>query len=147
MKHLQTTILINTSPERVWQVLTDFAAYPEWNPFIRQISGKPLPGETLEILLGAPGTKPMLIRPEVLKAEKNHYFQWLGQMGFKGLFGGAHYFQLEAVSAHQTRFVHGEHFSGILRIPLMAFIGKSTRMGFEAMNEALKKRAEAPQHA
>ena len=33
-KNLASTIGIDASPERVWQVLTDFAAYPEWNPFI-----------------------------------------------------------------------------------------------------------------
>lgn len=142
MKHLQTTIDIQARPEQVWQVLTGFAAYPEWNPFIRQIAGRLSPGEALDVLLGAPGTKPMNIRPLVVEVEENRYFQWQGYLGFKGLFGGAHYFRLEALGDKQTRLIHGEHFSGILRAPLMALIGKNTRTGFEAMNQALKKRAE-----
>ena len=142
MKHLQTTIDIQARPEQVWQVLTRFAAYPEWNPFIRQISGRLNPGETLNVLIGATGAKPMNIRPIVVEVEENRYFQWQGNMGFKGLFGGAHYFRLEALGENHTRLIHGEHFSGILRAPLMALIGKSTRIGFEAMNQALKERAE-----
>ena len=37
-KQLRTHIDIHASPERVWQVLTDFAAYPDWNPFITRAS-------------------------------------------------------------------------------------------------------------
>jgi hypothetical protein len=59
-----------------------------------------------------------------------------------GLFDGEHYFRVEALSAHSTRFVHGEHFSGIL-IGLMSGLLKKTDRGFALMNEALKKRAEA----
>jgi hypothetical protein len=37
MKELHTEIEINASAERVWRVLTDFAAYPKWNPFVRRV--------------------------------------------------------------------------------------------------------------
>ena len=39
MKELHSEIEIDASAERVWGILTDFASYPEWNPFIRRISG------------------------------------------------------------------------------------------------------------
>jgi uncharacterized protein YndB with AHSA1/START domain len=32
MKEIHTEIEINASAEKVWRVLTDFAAYSEWNP-------------------------------------------------------------------------------------------------------------------
>jgi uncharacterized membrane protein len=34
MKEIHTEIEINAPAEKVWRVLTDFAAYPEWNPFV-----------------------------------------------------------------------------------------------------------------
>ncbi len=42
------------------------------------------------------------------------------------------------------RFHQGERFTGIL-VPLMGFIGvfRNTQDGFEAMNQALKRRAES----
>ena len=35
MRELNTEIEINASAERVWQMLMDFDAYPQQNPFIR----------------------------------------------------------------------------------------------------------------
>lgn len=46
---LQTEVEINAGPERVWAILSDFASYPEWNPFIRFIRGVPEKGERLEV--------------------------------------------------------------------------------------------------
>jgi uncharacterized protein YndB with AHSA1/START domain len=37
MKELHSEIEIDASAERVWAILTDFASYPRWNPFIRSI--------------------------------------------------------------------------------------------------------------
>ena len=36
VKELHSEIEINAPVERVWEVLTDFASYPRWNPFIRR---------------------------------------------------------------------------------------------------------------
>jgi uncharacterized protein YndB with AHSA1/START domain len=40
MKELHSEIEIAASAERVWDILTDFAACPQWNPFIRRFSGE-----------------------------------------------------------------------------------------------------------
>jgi uncharacterized protein YndB with AHSA1/START domain len=41
---LHTEIEIEASPDRVWKTLTDFAAYPDWNPFIVQADDLPPQG-------------------------------------------------------------------------------------------------------
>ena len=60
-----------------------------------------------------------------------------------GVFDGEHYFKLEAKADGGLVFHHGELFSGIL-VPLFKrSLDGATRQGFIAMNEALKREAEA----
>ena len=65
-----------------------------------------------------------------------------GRLFLPGLFTGQHHFRIEDQGS-SCRFHQSEHFSGIL----LAFLGTgmlhATRRGFEAMNSALKQRAEA----
>ena len=42
LAELFTMTEIEAPAERVWHILTDFARYPEWNPFIRCIEGEPV---------------------------------------------------------------------------------------------------------
>ena len=44
--------------------MTDFASYPDWNPFMRSVAGSPLVGERLAVTITPPGGgKPMSFRP------------------------------------------------------------------------------------
>jgi len=45
-KQLRAQIDIHASPQRVWQVLTDFGAYPQWNPFMTRADGTPTKAST-----------------------------------------------------------------------------------------------------
>ena len=44
MKEIKTEIIINSKPEKVWSILTDFKNQPNWNPFISNISGEKFSG-------------------------------------------------------------------------------------------------------
>ncbi len=48
MKRIEAAISIAAKPDHVWAHLTDFAAYPDWNPFVQQIEGSLDLGKTLE---------------------------------------------------------------------------------------------------
>ena len=83
MRGLRPEIDIDASAEHVWAALTDFAAFPEWNPFIRRIEGMLAVGSRLEVSLGASGTKPMTFRPTVLRVDPNRELRWLGRVGHR----------------------------------------------------------------
>lgn len=140
--HLKTSIDIDTSPSEVWRILTDLGAYQEWNPFIVSASGKVAVGEELVNRLQPPGGRPMTFRPNVTAVEQDRTFEWLGHLGIAGIFDGRHRFNLEPI-ASGTRLDHTEHFDGVLVRFMRKSLDRRTLEGFNAMNRALKNRAEA----
>lgn len=135
---VRTEVNIAAPPSKVWSVLTDGAAYHEWNPFIVAMKGKPVVGETLENTMQPEGGSAMTFRPTVLVADEGREFRWLGRLFVPRIFDGEHYFLLEQ-TAEGTRLVHGETFTGVL---LWAIDTNRFRADFERMNAALKARAE-----
>lgn len=143
MSHeITTTISIAAPIERVWSVLLDFSRYPEWNPFVRAIEGSPSEGAALKVTIQPPGGKAMTFKPLVLRNLPARELRWKGRLLLPGIFDGEHYFLLAADSDSSTTLTHGERFTGML-IPFMrGMLDRDTRSGFEAMNRALKQRAE-----
>ena len=143
MKELRTEIEIQASAGRVWQILTDFASFPKWNPFIRRAKGEPVKGAQLEVFLQPSGVRGMTFRPVVLKAEPNRELRWLGHLLIPGLFDGEHIFTIEPLGENRVRFVQREIFTGML-VPFFARgLDTDTLRGFEEMNRALKIQAES----
>lgn len=140
-KEIATQIVINSSAEKVWKVLTNFSDFPEWNPFIQSISGDLKVGGRLSIKIQLPARKPMGFTPKVLVLSENSELRWLGSGPIKGLFDGEHYFQIIPIDEGSVKFVHGEIFSGLL-IPLMPKLLRETQKGFEQMNLSIKGQCE-----
>jgi hypothetical protein len=141
MKELQSELEINASPLEVWKILVDFDQYPSWNPFIPKAKGKLEQGERLTVRIQPPGGKGMTFRPEVLVADPGRELRWKGKLMLPGLFDGEHIFLIEPLGLDKVRFIQKEKFSGIL-VPLMSGSLNDTQKGFDAMNAALKMRAE-----
>lgn len=142
MRTLETELIIDAPAETVWNHLIDFESYPEWNPFIKSIVGKPETGSKLKVLIQPPGSKAMTFNPICLECNENKSFRWLGHLGFRGIFDGEHIFQLEKLDKERTRFIHKENFKGLLVPLLWKQLDTASRKGFEMMNAELKKRSE-----
>lgn len=139
---LHSEIDIDASPEVVWAVLSDLDGYHEWNPFVVSAKGTVAVGERLTNRIEPPGGKGMTFKPTVTVVEADQVFEWLGRLGVPGIFDGRHRFELEA-TASGTHFTQSEFFNGALVRFLKGSLDDHTRKGFEAMNRALKDRAEA----
>ena len=132
---------IEAPPEVVLRVLTDFAAYPEWNPFIVRIEGDLAVGQILDLTIQPPGRRVMTFRPKVLRCEPNRELRWLGHFLVPGLFDGEHAHLLDGLEAGRTRYSQSDAFRGLL-VPLTGSLLAATQQGFDAMNTAFKARAE-----
>ncbi len=142
MKELHSEIEIDASAESVWRILTDFSSYPQWNPFIRRISGEAKTGERLEVRLEPPESRGVTLKPKVLTIEPNRELRWLGHLLVPGLFNGDHTLAIEPLEENRARFVQREAFKGFL-VPLLArSLDNNTRRGFKEMNRALNGRPE-----
>lgn len=143
MTQLDTSIDITAPPERVWEILTDFPAYPAWNPFITKITGAVEAGTVLVVQLTLPGKPPMSFKPTLKVVTPPRELRWAGQVLAPGLFDGEHAFEIESLDDGACRLRHVEVFSGVLVPLFIPALQDATRAGFEAMNRALKERAEA----
>jgi hypothetical protein len=138
---IRTEIEISAPPERVWGVLMDFNAYPDWNPMLVSVSGKPAVGEKLTVVISGPSGREWTIRPRVLVVAEASELRWKGQLFVPGLVDGNHFFRLIDLGDGRTRFVHGEDFSGIF-VKFVTGMFTDVARGFVFMNQALKRRVE-----
>lgn len=142
---LYTDMIIQAPINRVWQTLSDFAKYKDWNPFIVSIDGHLTARTKLSVKIKPPGLEPQTFRSTVLKVVPQQEIRWAGVALSSWLFRGEHYFILEAVDSDTTKFIHGEIFSGILVRFLANRLKGAVHAGFLEMNQALAKQVSSQQ--
>jgi hypothetical protein len=138
---LRTEVEIDAPPARIWQVLTSFAHYPEWNPFIKSIAGELKLGSRLELTLTPPDGSERSVKATVTRFDEGRELGYRDKLWFKGLFDGEYFIQLIQTDEGRTRVVNAADFAGWL----VQHMGRSltgTARGLVGMNEALKKRIE-----
>lgn len=133
-------ILIDRPPADVWKIVSNGAAYSAWNPFITRVDGDFREGATIRIVLGT-GPDSMVFRPTVLLFRPQQSLCWRGSVWIRGVFDGTHCIHLAVVSGG-TRLEQTESFSGLFAGRLTKDVIEDTEREFQAMNAAVKHRAE-----
>lgn len=137
---LDTYIDIDAPPERVWEVLIDFPAWKEWNPFIPSVIGKLEVGASLRITVSPPGIKSMEFRPKVFTLRPEQEILWGGSF-LRVVYRGDHAMLLEPLPGGRTHFRQRERFRGPM-VLIMSGMIRATEQGYHQMNQALKRRVE-----
>jgi len=133
---------IDAPAEAIWEALTDLSRFGEWNPFIRAASGTPAVGAKLRVRVRPSIVVPLIFHPTVLVCDANRELRWRGHFLKPWIASGEHSFTLEPAGDGRTRFVQHEVITGLLPPFLSRLISREARLGFEAMNRALKARVE-----
>lgn len=139
MKHqISTSIIIQSDLETVWNIFTDFKSYPDWNPFIKSLTGEITVDKKFNVELSG-----MKFSPIALIFKEQQEFTWLGKLVFPGIFDGRHSFTFEQLENGKVKMTQKEDFSGILVRLLKKKLDFEVKQGFMAMNEKLKELSEA----
>lgn len=142
MKTIETNIVIDSTPEKIWDVLTNFEEYELWNPFMTKVVGNAILGSKIEVNIKTISGKNRSYYPIITKCEINKELRWKGKSFLPGVFDGERVFVLEKSDDDKVSFSHKEIFSG-LGVKLVGNkLDENLREGFVRMNVALKVRAE-----
>jgi hypothetical protein len=133
-------IQVSAPPEVVWEVLTDFGRWPEWNPEVKSMSfdGPLAPGSMFRWKAG-PGT----IVSTLEEVDPPRYVRWRGRTVS---IAAIHEWRLEQRDGG-THVETEESFSGLvarlLRRSLQKQLDSALRQGLEHLKREAERRASA----
>ncbi|MGA2926506.1 MAG: SRPBCC domain-containing protein [Solirubrobacteraceae bacterium] len=137
MRVYEATSMIDATPERVWQELTNIAAWPDWNSGVSKVDGRLALGEKLTITVEANPGRAFPVKVVTLTEPDRIVFR--GGMPL-GLFTGERTYTLRSEGGG-TRFTMREQYAG----PLAPLIFKSIPdlgPSFQQFADGLKGQAE-----
>jgi hypothetical protein len=111
MKEYHTHIEINAPRNEVWNSLTSFENYGEWNPLVSELTGDISEGGTINTRI-VPLNKTFSVK--LLSYRENEEIIWKGRQVASFLLAGKHYYRLKEHKENVTILEHGEYFTGFL---------------------------------
>jgi hypothetical protein len=139
-KSAYSEIVITAPRERVWQILTDLDAYPEWNPVVTRAAGTLEEGESLEVQLLEPGGGPEATDLSVLVVHPMRKIRWQDRMFVPGIRDREYEIIVAPAGDGRYRVVQRERVEG-LGAPFVDIDGIDE--GLDLIAHALKRRAES----
>jgi len=142
LKIIETSIVIDSTPDKIWEILTNFKEYELWNPFMTKVVGIASLGSKIEVNIKTVSGKKRTYYPIITRYETGKELRWKGKSLLPGIFDGERIFILEKSNDDKILFSHKEIFSG-LGVKLVGNkLDESLKESFVRMNEALKGKAE-----
>lgn len=139
MKEYHTDIEINAPRNEVWNSLTNFENYSEWNPLVSKLTGDISEGGTINTRI-VPLNK--TFSAKLLSYKKNEEIIWKGKQVASFLLAGKHYYRLTERREDLTILEHGEYFAGLLSSFISKRLLEKMEKAFNDHNVALKQRVE-----
>ena len=141
VRSLFTIVTIDAPASRVWDVLSDLEGYKSWNPFLTSATG-PLTPEHKITVSAKLGKHTITFHPQIVAVQPGRKLAWRGTLLLPAILEGDHEFELEALDQSHTRLIQSEQFRGVLLGFLWNRFSPELMQGFNAMNQALKRRCE-----
>jgi hypothetical protein len=138
MKTFRAATTIRSTPERIWALLTDAAAYPSWNSTVENIEGRIARGERITVHAKINPGRAFPVNVSEFNPPKR--MVWSGGMPL-GLFKGERTFALSPQSNGEIEFSMCEEYTGLLA-PLITRSIPNLQPAFDEFAADLKRAAE-----
>lgn len=133
---------VQAPAEIVWEVVSDFDRWGEWNPLYVKAAGQLKIGTALTLDQALPGQPVKVIQPIVQDWVPFEQLHWRStRMG--GFVTAIRYLEVENMGEANATFSNGELFMGMLVKWISKDERRTLKAAFTAMGEAVRDRAEA----
>jgi hypothetical protein len=139
-KSSSTTTVVDAPRDEVWRIVLDFDAYPQWNPYLRSVEGRPREGGTLDVHVEPPGGEGQDVSASVTVFRPPRKLQWRSRLLVPGVRDLEYEVIVEPLGPNRAQVVQRARYEGILALLVDA---GETRAGLLQMSRALKARAES----
>jgi hypothetical protein len=143
MIRIETELFISAPPEKIWEILSDFDKYGEWNELYPRAKGKFEKNAKFLLRVRNPDNSGRLqgYYPKITIIEENKMLAWKFKMFMiPGVFDGVQYFRLTP-AGNGTLLTNGATYRGFLANSLRKTILEKYPANFDKMNKALAERA------
>jgi uncharacterized protein YndB with AHSA1/START domain len=137
------TVEIDAPAALVWEVMTDYARYPEWNSFTVQVETTLRIGEPIDLHLPMPdGSEGTFVNREFIRVvEPPTYLRYDTGEQLPGIFAFREQF-ISPVGPDRCTYRTTDTFSGEHADAVIEATGDWVKAGFDSVANALKARAE-----
>lgn len=139
---IDRTLDIDAPADVVWHVLTDFARYGEWNPFVPEATCDLRPGGAIEMQVNLRDGKTQFQREWVNSVTPGKTFSYSMKPVPLGALRSERVQTVEPLGDGRTRYTSHFEIAGWLQPLVTGLFGDGMRKGFEGMALRLKQRAE-----
>src|SRR6266702_1477499 len=137
-----TFVEINAPAEKVWAVLTDTGSYPQWNPYVVEVTGIPKVGERLKIVEQINGKRRSHNVLVTSLDSKERQLAWAGSTVPSAFLKWGESFGVDSIDPNHSRLVVIRSTQGLLAQMYWKYYKTRDLTVYREFVEALKKKAE-----
>jgi hypothetical protein len=140
---IEHDLRVAAPPERVWEVVTDLARYPEWNPFVIACESTLAVGDPIDMRVRLFSAFAQPQRERILEHERGRRLCYGLPRSGLGALASRRCHEVFAEPGSRARYVSRFELRGWLAPLVSLLLGRRLRAGFSAMSAAIAARAEA----
>lgn len=139
----RTTFPVAASPDRVWEVISNFDSWSEWNPSVPSIKGDLKVGNVCAVKLVMPGRPSVNVKVTLTDVVPGRRFAWHGNIAHDRFFAGDRSLDIEPQADGTALVTHTEEVTGVFFPVFKTLMGEAAiQAHHENLNTGLTQRAE-----